>query len=43
VIDLLDQLAGAPAPARQGAAVAATARAAVSALRRGVVAQSMQP
>jgi ATP-dependent RNA helicase HelY len=43
VIDLLDQLASAPAPAREGAAVAATARAAVSALRRGVVAQSMQP
>jgi ATP-dependent RNA helicase HelY len=43
VIDLLDQLADAPAPARPGAAVAATARTAASALRRGVVAQSMQP
>jgi ATP-dependent RNA helicase HelY len=43
VIDLLDQLASAPATAGQGAAVAATARAAVSSLRRGVVAQSLQP
>jgi ATP-dependent RNA helicase HelY len=43
VIDLLDQLATAPGPTPQGTSVAVTARAAVTAVRRGVVAQSMQP
>jgi ATP-dependent RNA helicase HelY len=43
VIDLLDQLAGAPGLSAAGTAVAATARASLAAVRRGVVAQSMQP
>jgi ATP-dependent RNA helicase HelY len=43
VIDLLDQLATVPGPTPAGTSVAAVARAAVSAVRRGVVAQSMQP
>jgi ATP-dependent RNA helicase HelY len=43
VIDLLDQLASMPAGGPGGSPVAAAARTAVSAVRRGVVAQSMQP
>jgi ATP-dependent RNA helicase HelY len=43
VLDLLDQLASAPGPAGRGTPIAGTARAAVAALRRGVVAPSMQP
>jgi ATP-dependent RNA helicase HelY len=45
VLDLLDQLANAPAGGTGSGrpAVARTARAAVDAVRRGVVAQSMQP
>jgi ATP-dependent RNA helicase HelY len=43
ILDLLDQLANAPGPAADGTSVAASARAAVAAVRRGVVAQSMQP
>jgi ATP-dependent RNA helicase HelY len=43
VIDLLDQLASAPASKSPGPPVAGVARAAVAAIRRGVVAQSMQP
>jgi ATP-dependent RNA helicase HelY len=43
VLDLLDQLATAPGPTPEGTSVAPTARAAVTAVRRGVVAQSMQP
>jgi ATP-dependent RNA helicase HelY len=42
VLDLLDQLASAPS-ATEGSPVASAARAAISAVRRGVVAQSMQP
>jgi ATP-dependent RNA helicase HelY len=43
VLDLLDQLAGAPGAGADRAPVASVARAASAALRRGVVAQSMQP
>jgi ATP-dependent RNA helicase HelY len=43
VLDLLDQLANAPGPSGRGTSIASTARAAVDAVRRGVVAQSMQP
>jgi ATP-dependent RNA helicase HelY len=43
VLDLLDQIAAAPESAPDGASVAAAARVAASAVRRGVVAQSMQP
>jgi ATP-dependent RNA helicase HelY len=43
VLDLLDQLASAPDAGAGGGSVARTAHAAVSAVRRGVVAQSMQP
>ncbi len=43
VIDLLDQIASAPGPTPDGTSVARTARAALAAVRRGVVAQSMQP
>jgi len=43
VLDLLDQLANAPGPTPDGPSVAGAARAAVAAVRRGVVAQSMQP
>jgi len=43
VIDLLDQIGAAPAPDGDELPVSATARAAVSAIRRGVVAQSLQP
>ena len=42
VLDLLDQLAGVPAPGGEPEPLAATARAAAAAVRRGVVAQSMQ-
>jgi ATP-dependent RNA helicase HelY len=42
VLDLLEQLAGAPAPGGEVEPLAATARAAAAAIRRGVVAQSMQ-
>jgi len=42
VLDLLDQIASAPSPAGTVTPVAASARAAASAIRRGVVAQSMQ-
>jgi ATP-dependent RNA helicase HelY len=42
VLDLLEQLASAPAPGGGAPAIAAPARAAVAAIRRGVVAQSMQ-
>ncbi len=42
VLDLLDQLAGAPSAAGE-VPLQATARAAIAAVRRGVVAQSMQP
>jgi ATP-dependent RNA helicase HelY len=43
VIDLLDQLAAVPDPDGLALPLAGTARAAVAAVRRGVVAQSMQP
>jgi ATP-dependent RNA helicase HelY len=43
VLDLLDQLAGAPGAGAGRARVASVARTASAALRRGVVAQSMQP
>jgi ATP-dependent RNA helicase HelY len=43
LIDLLDQVGAAPAPDGDELPVAAGARAAVSAIRRGVVAQSLQP
>jgi ATP-dependent RNA helicase HelY len=43
VLDLLDQIATAPGPTPEGTTVATVARAALSAVRRGVVAQSMQP
>jgi ATP-dependent RNA helicase HelY len=43
LVDLLDQIAAAPGPTSDGASVAAAARAAVQAVRRGVVAQSMLP
>ncbi len=43
ILDLLDQLANVPGSTPESAAIAATARAAVVAVRRGVVAQSMQP
>ncbi len=43
VLDLLDQLAVAPSAAGDTVPVATAARAAVSAIRRGVVAQSMLP
>jgi ATP-dependent RNA helicase HelY len=42
VLDLLEQLVAAPAAGRGPLPVAASARAAVTAIRRGVVAQSMQ-
>ena len=42
VLDLLEQLATVPAPGGEPEPVAATARAAAAAVRRGVVAQSMQ-
>src|SRR5262249_10892480 len=41
VLDLLDQIAAASGPDAEPNAVAGTARAAIAALRRGVVAQSM--
>ena len=43
VLDLLDQLSTAPGPDGEPPPVARTARAAAAAVRRGVVAQSMQP
>jgi ATP-dependent RNA helicase HelY len=43
ILDLLEQLAAAPSPDGGTAPVAGTARAAAAAIRRGVVAQSMQP
>jgi ATP-dependent RNA helicase HelY len=43
LLDLLDQIAAAPGPTPEGTSVGAVARAAVAAVRRGVVAQSMQP
>ncbi|MEP7019302.1 MAG: DEAD/DEAH box helicase [Pseudonocardiales bacterium] len=43
VLDLLEQLAAAPAAGGAAPTVAAPARAAAAAIRRGVVAQSMQP
>jgi ATP-dependent RNA helicase HelY len=43
LIDLLDQVAAAPGAAGDLSSVARTARAAVSSVRRGVVAQSMSP
>ncbi|MCU1657371.1 MAG: box helicase domain protein, partial [Pseudonocardiales bacterium] len=43
VLDLLEQLAAAPSPAGGAPPVAGPARAAAAAIRRGVVAQSMQP
>jgi ATP-dependent RNA helicase HelY len=43
VIDLLEQVAAAPAPDGDHLPVATAARAAVAAIRRGVVAQSLQP
>ena len=43
VLDLLEQLASAPGPRGGASTIAATARSAASALRHGVVAQSMQP
>jgi ATP-dependent RNA helicase HelY len=43
LLDLLDQIAAAPAGTGGAPAVARAARAAVSAVRRGVVAQSMSP
>ena len=42
VLDLLDQIASAPSPAGPATPVTDAARAAVAAIRRGVVAQSMQ-
>jgi ATP-dependent RNA helicase HelY len=42
VLDLLDQIANAPSPSGTRAPVATSARAAIDAIRRGVVAQSMQ-
>jgi ATP-dependent RNA helicase HelY len=42
VLDLLEQLANVPAPGGDAEPIAATARAAAAAVRRGVVAQSMQ-
>jgi len=42
VLDLLDQVANVPAPGGSATPVAATARAAIELIRRGVVAQSMQ-
>jgi ATP-dependent RNA helicase HelY len=42
VLDLLDQIASAPGAGGAPTPVAATARAAMAAVRRGVVAQSMQ-
>jgi ATP-dependent RNA helicase HelY len=42
VLDLLDQLQASTAPGGEPEPIAATARAAVTAIRRGVVAQSMQ-
>jgi ATP-dependent RNA helicase HelY len=41
LLDLLDQIASAPSPAGERMPVATTARAAIRAIRRGVVAQSM--
>jgi ATP-dependent RNA helicase HelY len=43
ILDLLDQLAKVPGSTPDSVAIATTARAAVAAVRRGVVAQSMQP
>src|SRR3954452_7408650 len=43
ILDLLDQLANVPGATRAGPSIARAARAAVTAVRRGVVAQSMQP
>ncbi|MDT4946626.1 MAG: ATP-dependent helicase HelY [Pseudonocardiales bacterium] len=43
VLDLLEQLAAAPSPVGDSPPVAAPARAAAASIRRGVVAQSMQP
>jgi ATP-dependent RNA helicase HelY len=43
VLDLLEQLAAAPSPAGDPPPIAPAARAAAAAIRRGVVAQSMQP
>ena len=43
LLDLLDQIANAPGPTPDGTSVAWAARAAVGAVRRGVVAQSMSP
>jgi ATP-dependent RNA helicase HelY len=43
LLDLLDQLANAPGTTPGGTGVATAARAAMTAIRRGVVAQSMQP
>jgi ATP-dependent RNA helicase HelY len=43
LLDLLDQIAAAPGPTGEVPAVARAARVAVSAVRRGVVAQSMSP
>jgi ATP-dependent RNA helicase HelY len=43
VLDLLEQLAAAPAAGGGRPAIAGPARAAAQAIRRGVVAQSMQP
>jgi ATP-dependent RNA helicase HelY len=43
VLDLLEQLAAAPTASGDEAPIAGTARAAAAAIRRGVVAQSMQP
>jgi ATP-dependent RNA helicase HelY len=42
VLDLLEQLSSVPAPGGEIAPIAGTARAAAAAVRRGVVAQSMQ-
>jgi ATP-dependent RNA helicase HelY len=42
ILDLLEQLAAVPAPTGPSTPVSATARAAATAVRRGVVAQSMQ-
>jgi hypothetical protein len=43
LLDLLDQIAAAPGAVGEQPPLAATARAAIAAIRRGVVAQSMQP
>jgi ATP-dependent RNA helicase HelY len=43
LLDLLDQIASAPSPAGDEPPLRASARAAIKAVRRGVVAQSMQP